>query len=189
MALVGTPAPTFTADAALNGDVVSFDLEAQRGKWVCLFFYPLDFTFVCPTELVAFNDAAEKFAALNTTLAAVSVDSVHTHLAWLRTPRSEAGVGELAYPLISDLGKDIAAAYGVLSGPVALRGLFLIDPEGTVQHATINNLSVGRNVNEVLRTLEAFQFTVEHGEVCPANWSKGDSGMAATLDGVKQTIG
>ena len=189
MPLVGSEAPTFTADAALAGDVVKFDLAEHRGKWVCLFFYPLDFTFVCPTELVAFNDAAEQFAALNTTLAAVSVDSVHTHLAWLRTPRSEAGVGELAYPLISDLGKSIAEDYGVLGGPVALRGLFLIDPEGTVQHATINNLPVGRNVAEVLRTLEAFQFTQEHGEVCPANWKKGDAGMAATLDGVKATIG
>ena len=189
MALVGTPAPTFSADAALHGDVITFDLAEQAGRWVCLFFYPLDFTFVCPTELVAFNAAAEQFAALGTTLAAVSVDSVHTHLAWLRTPRADAGVGELEYPLISDLDKSIAAAYGVLSGPVALRGLFLIDPAGIVQHATINNLAVGRNVAEVLRTLEAFQFTAEHGAVCPANWTKGDTGMAATLDGVKATIG
>ena len=189
MALVGNAAPTFSADAALKGEVIKFDLAEQRGKWVCLFFYPLDFTFVCPTELVAFNDAAGKFAELGTTLAAVSVDSVHTHLAWLRTPRAEAGVGELDYPLISDLGGAIAASFGVLAGPVALRGLFLINPEGVVQHATINNLPVGRNVNEVLRTLEAFQFTVEHGEVCPANWSKGDAGMAPTLDGVKATIG
>jgi len=189
MALVGSAAPTFAADAALKGDTFTFDLAEHAGKWVCLFFYPLDFTFVCPTELVAFNDAAAKFEALNTTLAAISVDSVHTHLAWLRTPRADAGVGELDYPLISDLGGAIAESYGVLSGPVALRGLFLINPAGDIQHATINNLPVGRNVDEVLRTLEAFQFVEEHGEVCPANWSKGDAGMAPTLDGVKATIG
>ena len=189
MSIIGNAAPHFDADAAKDGEIVRISLDNYRGKWLVLFFYPLDFTFVCPTELVAFSDRAEDFKKMNAELLGVSVDSVHTHLAWMRTPRNEAGVGDLAYPLLSDLSKEVCKAYDVLHGDVALRGVFIIDPEGNVQSATVNNLPVGRNVDEVLRTLEAYQYVAEHGGTCPANWHHGDSGMDATLDGVKKVIG
>ena len=190
MSIIGNAAPSFSADAAKSGEIVKISLDDYKGKWLTLFFYPLDFTFVCPTELVAFSDRADDFRAAGCEILGVSVDSAHTHLAWMRTPRNEAGVGNLNYPLLQDIGGEIASSYDVLAGGgIAFRGLFLIDPEGTVQHATVNNLPVGRNVDEVLRTLHAFQFTKESGNVCPANWSKGDAGMAASLDGVKSHIG
>jgi len=189
MGIVGNKAPHFEGDAAVNGEIVKLSLDQYAGKWLVLFFYPLDFTFVCPTEMVAFSDRADEFKALGAELVGVSVDSVHTHLAWMRTPRAEAGVGPLKYPLLSDLGKEISTAYDVLIGDIALRGIFLIDPDGVVQTATINNLSVGRNVDEVLRTLKAYQFVAENGVTCPANWHAGDEGMPATLDGVKKVIG
>ena len=189
MALIGNAAPDFTGKAAFNGEIIDILPENYKGKWLYLFFYPLDFTFVCPTELVAVSDEMDKFKALNCDVLGVSVDSVHTHLAWMRTERADAGIGELAYPLLSDLGGKIADAYGVLGGAVALRGAFLIDPEGNVQHSTINNLSVGRSVSEMLRVVSAFQYTVEHGEVCPANWTPGEHGMAGSLEGVKKHIG
>lgn len=189
MSIIGNAAPAFSGDAAKNGQIVNISLEDYRGKWLVLFFYPLDFTFVCPTELVAFSERAADFKAANAEILGVSVDSVHTHLAWMRTPRSEAGVGELNYPLLSDLNKTIATDYDVLlGGGVTLRGLFIIDPEGVVQAAQVNNLPVGRNVDEVLRTLQAYQFHKETGYVCPANWQAGDSGMAASLEGVSKHI-
>lgn len=190
MSIIGNAAPAFSSKAAKNGEIVDISLDDYKGKWLCLFFYPLDFTFVCPTELVAFSDRAADFNAAGCEILGVSVDSAHTHMAWMRTPRNEAGVGALNYPLLQDLGGQIASDYDVLAGGgVAFRGLFLIDPEGTVQHSTVNNLPVGRNVDEVLRLLHAFQFTKESGNVCPANWVKGDAGMAASLDGVKGHIG
>lgn len=189
MGIIGNPAPAFSGPAAKEGEIVDISLDDYKGKWLVLLFYPLDFTFVCPTELVAFSDAAEQFRAVNAEIVGVSVDSVHTHLAWMRTPRSQAGVGELDYPLLSDISKEIAAAYDVLTGDVALRGVFIIDPEGVVQSATINNLDVGRSVSAVFRTLRGYQYAAETGNVCPANWEDGQDGMSATLDGVKQTIG
>jgi peroxiredoxin (alkyl hydroperoxide reductase subunit C) len=189
MTIIGKQAPFFKGPAAKNGEIVNISLDDYKGKWLILFFYPLDFTFVCPTELVAFSDATEQFRAHGAEVLGVSVDSVHTHLAWMRTPRSDAGVGDLNYPLLSDLSKEIAAAYDVLIGDVALRGVFVIDPEGVVQSATINNLDVGRNVAEVLRTLRGYQFARETGTVCPANWQDGEAGMSASLDGVKGVIG
>ncbi|MEZ4323008.1 MAG: peroxiredoxin [Myxococcota bacterium] len=189
MSIIGNAAPHFEAEAAKDGEIVNISLDNYRGKWLVLFFYPLDFTFVCPTELVAFSDRAEDFKALGAELLGVSVDSVHTHLAWMRTPREQAGVGELAYPLLSDISKEIAKAYDVLHGDVALRGVFLIDPEGNVQTATVNNLPVGRNVDEVLRTVKAYQYVAANGGTCPANWQEGQDGMDASLDGVKKVIG
>lgn len=189
MSIVGQKAPEFSGKAALNGEETNIKLADYAGKWLILVFYPLDFTFVCPTELVAFDDALADFKSAGAEIVGISVDSVHTHLAWTRTPRAEAGVGSLGYPLLSDLGGRIASAYDVLEGDVALRGVFIINPEGVVKSATVNHLPIGRNVGEVLRTLKAAQFVEETGAVCPANWADGDEGMAATLDGVKKTIG
>jgi peroxiredoxin (alkyl hydroperoxide reductase subunit C) len=188
MSVIGNPAPNFSSAAAKDGEIVQISLSDYKGKWLVLFFYPLDFTFVCPTELVAFSDRTADFKKSNAEILGVSVDSVHTHLAWMRTPRSEAGVGDLAYPLLSDLSKEISKAFDVLHGDVSLRGVFIIDPDGHVQSATVNNLPVGRNVDEVLRTLHAYQFVRENGGTCPANWHEGDTGMPATLDGVKSVI-
>jgi peroxiredoxin (alkyl hydroperoxide reductase subunit C) len=189
MGIIGKPVPDFSGQAAYNGEIIDVSLNDYKGKWLILFFYPLDFTFVCPTEVVSFSDRAEEFKAAGAEILGVSVDSVHTHLAWQRTPRSEAGVGELNYPLLADLNKTICNDYEVLAGPVALRGVYIIDPEGTVQSGTVNNLPVGRNLDEVLRTLQAYQYVQSSGNVCPANWKKGDEGMAPSLDGVKNTIG
>ena len=189
MTIIGKPAPHFSGPAAKDGEIVDISLDDYKGKWLVLFFYPLDFTFVCPTEVVAFSDSIEDFHAINADVLGVSVDSVHTHLAWMRTPRSEAGVGDLNYPLLSDISKEVAAAYDVLAGDVALRGVFIIDPEGNLQSATVNNLPVGRNVGEVLRTLKGYQYVAKTGNVCPANWQDGDEGMAESLEGVKSTIG
>ena len=189
MSIIGNKAPAFSGAAALHGEINDISLDDYKGKWLVLFFYPLDFTFVCPTELVAFDEASAQFKEAGAEILGVSVDSVHTHLAWTRTPRSEAGVGDISYPLLSDLGGRIASAYDVLNGDVALRGVFIIDPDGVVQSATVNFLPIGRNVAEVYRTLKAAQYTASSGNVCPANWQDGDEGMAATLDGVKSTIG
>ncbi len=191
MSIIGKPAPYFSADAAKEGEVVTISLDDYKGKWLILLFYPLDFTFVCPTEIVAFSDAADTFAAHNAEILGCSVDSADTHLAWMRTPRSQAGVGELNFPLLSDLSKQIAAAYDVLDneGVKALRGVFIIDPEGVIQSATINNFDVGRSVDGVFRTLRGYQHAAETGNVCPANWQDGQSGMEMSLDGVKATIG
>lgn len=189
MSIIGQPAPHFAGQVAFKGEIKNVSLDDYKGKWLVLVFYPLDFTFVCPTELVAFSDAAYKFQEAGCDLLGVSVDSVHSHLAWMRTPRTEAGVGELEYPLFADLSKKMCADYDVLAGVVAFRGVFIIDPEGKVQSATINNLPVGRNVDEVLRTVKAYQFVQKSGNVCPANWQEGDEGMKATLEGVAGVIG
>lgn len=178
---VGQPAPAFTATAVMpDGDFAQITLEQYKGKFVVLFFYPLDFTFVCPTEITAFSDEHAKFAALGAEVLGVSVDSEYSHLAWIQTDRSAGGLGELAYPLVADLKKEIARAYNVLieDAGVALRGLFIIDPDGVVQHSTINALNVGRSVEETLRVLSAFKYTREHpDQVCPANWSEGADTM------------
>lgn len=185
--MVGNPAPDFTATAVFPHSAVGEEfqeislktLTKKQGKYVVLFFYPLDFTFVCPTEITAFSDKYEVFKALNTEILGVSVDSHFTHRAWINTPRHEGGLGGLKYPLVSDLKRDIAKAYGVLSDEgVALRGLFVIDRDGIVQHATINNLGFGRNVDEVVRVLQALQHVQTHpDEVCPAGWTPGDATM------------
>jgi len=181
--LVGNPAPYFKADALVNGENKSISLDDYKGKWKVLFFYPLDFTFVCPTEIHAYSD---KFRALNCELIACSVDSFFSHLAWTKQPRSEGGLGEVKFPIIADLDKKVARDYEVLvNDGVALRGLFLIDDQNVIQHATINNLSVGRSVDETLRLLEAYQFTAKSGEVCPANWKKGADTMKPDPTGSK----
>lgn len=176
--IVGKRAPAFQLDAVQSGQFKNLKLEDYKGKWVVLFFYPLDFTFVCPTEILAFSDRYDEFKKLGAEVLGVSVDSKFSHLAWTEKPRKDGGIEGLRYALLADLNKQVATEYGVLAdGGVALRGLFLIDPDGVVQHSTINNLSVGRSVDETLRVLEAFQFTREHGEVCPANWKPGQDTM------------
>jgi alkyl hydroperoxide reductase subunit AhpC len=183
---VGNQAPYFKAEALVNGENKTISLDDYKGKWKVLFFYPLDFTFVCPTEIHAYSDAAEKFKSLNCELLACSVDSFFSHLAWTKQPRAEGGLGEVKFPIIADLDKKIARDYEVLvNDGVALRGLFLIDDKDVVQHATVNNLSVGRNVEETLRLLEAYQFTAKSGEVCPANWKKGSDTMKPDPQGSK----
>jgi peroxiredoxin (alkyl hydroperoxide reductase subunit C) len=177
---VGQPAPDFTATAVVNQSFKVLKLSDYRGKYVVLFFYPLDFTFVCPTEIVAFSDRYDEFAEVNTEILGISVDSEFSHLAWIQSDRKEGGVGDIAYPLVSDLRKEISQAYNVLDpeAGVALRGLFIIDKEGIVQHATINNLSFGRSVDETLRTLKALQHVQSHpDEVCPVDWQLGDPTM------------
>ncbi len=177
--LVNQPAPDFSAKAVVNGAIEDIKLSYYRGKHVVLFFYPLDFTFVCPTEIVAFDAKIEEFKTRNTEVIGVSVDSEYTHLAWINTPRKEGGLGGLSYPLVADLNKQIAQAYDVLLAAegVALRGLFLIDKEGIVQHQVVNNLPLGRSVDEAIRIVDALQHVEEHGEVCPANWNPGEKTM------------
>jgi alkyl hydroperoxide reductase subunit AhpC len=189
MSIIGKQAPAWAGPAAKGGEIVNLSAETLKGKWYVLFFYPLDFTFVCPTEIVSYDAAYEKFAALGAEVIGCSVDSVHTHLAYQRTPRSDAGVGQLKLPLLADLDKKIMNAFDVAdaAGDKALRATFVVDPDGVVQAASINNLSIGRNIDETLRLVEAAKYTREHGEVCPANWH-GGKGMAASLDGVKGVI-
>jgi peroxiredoxin (alkyl hydroperoxide reductase subunit C) len=184
--LVTQEAPDFTADAVLpNNDFGPVTLSKLRGKYVVLFFYPLDFTFVCPSEIIAFDKKLDEFKKRNCEVIAVSVDSKFSHFAWKNTPRDKGGIGNVQFPVVADLSKNIARAYGVLFGDsVALRGLFLIDKEGTVRHATINDLPLGRNVDEALRMLDALQFHEKHGEVCPANWKPGEEAMKPTAQGV-----
>ncbi|MEB3274925.1 MAG: peroxiredoxin [Prochlorothrix sp.] len=177
---VGQAAPDFTATAVFDQEFKTIKLSDYRGKYVVLFFYPLDFTFVCPTEITAFSDRYSEFSALNTEVLGVSVDSEFSHLAWVQTDRKSGGLGDIAYPLVSDLKKEISAAYNVLDpeAGIALRGLFLIDKEGIIQHSTINNLAFGRNVDETLRILQAVQYVQSHpDEVCPAGWTPGDKTM------------
>jgi peroxiredoxin (alkyl hydroperoxide reductase subunit C) len=176
---VGGPAPDFEATAVIDQDFETIKLSQYKGQYVVLFFYPLDFTFVCPTEITAFSDRAAEFKGLNTQILGVSVDSEFSHLAWIQTDRKSGGVGDLEYPLVSDIKKEISEAYGVLTDAgVALRGLFIIDKEGIVQHSTINNLGFGRSVDETLRVLQAIQYIQSHpDEVCPANWQPGEATM------------
>ena len=186
-AFVSEKAPDFTADALVNGEFKKVSLSDYKGKKVVLFFYPLDFTFVCPTEILAFSDHLEEFKKRNTEVVGVSVDSQFTHMAWAQVDRKEGGIKGVNYPLVSDLSKNIARSYGVLlEGPgIALRGLFILNKDGVLKHSTINHLDLGRNIDEVLRLLDAVDFSEEHGEVCPANWKKGEKAMKPTAAGLK----
>jgi peroxiredoxin 2/4 len=185
--LVTQEAPDFTADAVLpDATFGQITLSSYRGKYVVLFFYPLDFTFVCPSEILAFNKRMEDFRARNCEVVGVSVDSKFTHYAWRNTPVEDGGIGQIQYPLVADLNKNIARSYGILfNDAVALRGLFLIDTKGIIRHAVINDLPLGRSVNEALRMVDALQFVETHGDqVCPANWQEGDEAMKPTAEGV-----
>lgn len=185
--LVTQPAPDFTATAVLPDNTFKedFKLSDFRGKYVVLFFYPLNFTFVCPSEILAFNKAVDQFEDNNCQLIGVSIDSHFSHLAWKNTPVNDGGIGNIRFPLVSDLNKSISSDYEVLlDAGIALRGLFLIDKEGIIRHQVVNDLPLGRNVNEALRLLYALQFTEKYGEVCPANWNKGEEGMIPTAEGV-----
>lgn len=185
--LVTQKAPDFTAAAVMPDNSIKedFTLSEIEGKYIVLFFYPLDFTFVCPSEIIAFDRKLEEFKTRNVEVVAVSIDSQFSHFAWKNTPSSKGGIGNVRFPLVSDLSKSISRDYGVLvNDSVALRGLFLIDMDGIVRHALVNDLPLGRNVDEALRMVDALQFFEKHGEVCPANWRKGDDGMRPDADGV-----
>ena len=186
-ALVAKPAPNFTAQAVMpDGSFKEIKLSDYKGKYVILFFYPLDFTFVCPTEIIAFSNSMDEFKKRNTEVLGVSVDSHFSHLAWRNTDRKNGGLGDIAYPLVSDLNKKITYDYGVMhEAGIAFRGLFLIDKEGVVQHQLINNLPLGRNIGEALRMVDALQFHENNGEVCPANWKNGEDGMKPDPSGSK----
>ncbi len=189
-AFVTLPAPDFKATALVNGQFATdFTLSQFQGKKVVLFFYPLDFTFVCPTEILAFSDAIHAFRERNAEVVGISVDSHFSHLAWANTERKDGGIKGVAFPLVSDLNKTIAADYGVLLGSgVALRGLFIINEKGILKHITVNDNSLGRNVDEVLRVLDAVDFSEKHGEVCPANWKRGEKAMKPTSEGLKAYV-
>lgn len=185
--LIQKNAPDFTAEAVLkNGDFKEITLSSFRDKkYVALFFYPLDFTFVCPSEIIAFSKRTKAFEELNTQIIGVSVDSKFSHYAWRNTAVEKGGIGPIEFPLVSDLTKEISRDYGVLvNDSVALRGTFIIDKSGVVRHATLNDLPIGRNVDETLRVIEAIQHTEKHGEVCPAGWQKGSAGMKPSTEGV-----
>ncbi len=186
-AFVSAPAPDFSGEAYLNGEFKKISLSDYKGKKVVLFFYPLDFTFVCPTEIIAFTDQIEDFRKRNTEVIGVSVDSAFTHKAWANTERKDGGIKGVNYPLLSDINKKVAADYGVLlPDGIALRGLFIINKDGILKHSTINHLDLGRNVDEVVRLLDAVDFSEQHGEVCPANWKKGDKAMKPNAESLKQ---
>lgn len=189
--LVGKSAPDFSAKAVIEGTFKDVKLSDYRGKYVVMFFYPLDFTFVCPTELHTFQDKLEEFRSKGCEVIGVSVDSEHSHLAWVNTPRAKGGIEGVKYPLVADITKSIARDYDVLipDSGIALRGTFLIDKEGVVQHQTVNNLPLGRNIDEFDRLLDALQFTEEHGEVCPANWNKGSKSMKPDAEGLTEYFG
>jgi peroxiredoxin (alkyl hydroperoxide reductase subunit C) len=190
--LVTKKAPDFTATTVLgNNQIVdNFNLYENLGeKGAVLFFYPLDFTFVCPSELIAFDHRLDAFTERGINVIGVSVDSQFSHFAWKNTPVNQGGIGQVRYPLVADLNKQISRDYDVLFGEsVALRGSFLIDKDGTVRHAVINDLPLGRNIDEMLRMIDAMLFTNEHGQVCPAGWAKGDAGMKASTEGVAEYL-
>ena len=202
--LVGKNAPDFTAKAVMPNDSIeeNFNLlnylgikkdangkVTKKGKLGVLFFYPLDFTFVCPSEIIAFNNRIKEFKLRKTEVIAVSVDSHFTHLAWKQTPVEKGGIGNVQFPMVADLTKSIARNYDVLLGDaVSFRGTFLIDGNGVVRHQVVNDLPLGRNVDEALRMVDALQFHEEHGEVCPAGWNRGDTGMKATAEGVAKYL-
>ena len=207
MVLVGKKAPEFVAEAVVNGGefVDNFSLEQYLGKkHVVFFFYPLDFTFVCPTEIVAFQEKLAEFEKRNVAVVGCSIDSKFSHWAWLNTELKNGGIKGVKFPLVSDLSKTISQNFDVLAGeldyndageytfngaPVAYRGLFLIDKEGIVQHQVVNNLPLGRSIDEALRMVDALQYFEENGEVCPANWHKGEKAMKATHEGVSEYLG
>jgi peroxiredoxin (alkyl hydroperoxide reductase subunit C) len=184
--LVTQQAPDFTAEAVMpDNSFAPLTLSSYKGKYVYLLFYPLDFTFVCPSEILAFNKQLDEFKKRNCELITVSIDSKFTHLAWKNTKIEDGGIGQVQFPMVADLNKEITKAYGIEHpASVALRGLFLIDPKGTVRHCVINDLPLGRSVDEALRMLDALQFTDTHGDVCPANWKQGDEAMKPTAEGV-----
>ncbi len=188
MSLIGKPAPNFTAQAVLPDNTIQpdFKLSALRGKYVVLFFYPLDFTFVCPTEILGFNAKLAEFKKRGVEVVGVSVDSQYTHLAWKSTPVEEGGIKGVQFPLVADLNKTIARDYDVLleEGGVALRGTFLIDKSGVVRHAVVNDLGLGRSIDEAIRMVDALQHLEQYGEVCPANWKEGEEAMKPTTEGV-----
>ena len=204
--LIGRKAPAFQASAVLNGNQITegFSLEQFVGKKeVVFFFYPLDFTFVCPTEIIAFQDKLAEFEKRNVAVVGCSVDSEFSHFAWLNTERNKGGIKGVTFPLVADLSKTISENYGVLASdydydeegnatstgaPVAYRGLFLIDKRGVVRHSVINDLPLGRSVDEAIRMVDALQHFEENGEVCPANWNKGDKAMEATQEGVSEYL-
>jgi len=205
--LVGKKAPQFTAKAVVNGGeiVENFSLNQFAGKkYVVLFFYPADFTFVCPTELLAFQDKLAEFQGKDVEVVGVSVDSEFSHWKWLQTELKDGGIKGVKYPLVSDFAKTIAENYDVLAGeydidedgnttfagaPVAFRGTFLIDKEGVVRHQVVNDLPLGRNIDDTLRMVDALQYFEENGEVCPANWKSGEKAMSATQEGVAEYLG
>ena len=189
--LVQKEAPTFKAQAVMpDCSFKEVSLADYRGKYVVLYFYPLDFTFVCPTEIIAFSDRAAEFEQLGVQILGASIDSHFTHLAWRNTPRSQGGLGDIKYPLIADLNKEISKAYDVLlPGGVALRGLFLIDKQGIVRHQVVNDLPLGRSVDEALRMVKALQFHEKNGEVCPANWKEGARTIKPDPKGSKEFFG
>jgi peroxiredoxin (alkyl hydroperoxide reductase subunit C) len=188
--LVTKEAPDFAAQAVMpDNSFAELKLSSYRGHYVVLFFYPLDFTFVCPSEIIAFDKQLAQFERRGAQVIGVSVDSHFTHLAWKNTPVDRGGIGPVKYPLVADLDKSISRDYAVLlDSGIALRGLFLIDKLGLVRHALVNDLPLGRSVEEALRVLDALQFTEEHGEVCPANWKAGEEAMKPTAEGVAQYL-
>lgn len=190
--LVGKPAPNFTAAAVMGNNTINenFCLADQiKGKYAVIFFYPLDFTFVCPSELIAFDHRLEEFKKRGVEVIGVSIDSHFTHLAWKNTAINAGGIGQVAYPLVADIKHEICKAYDVeADGGVAYRGSFLVDKVGVVRHQVVNDLPLGRNIDEMLRMIDALQFTEEHGEVCPAGWSKGKPGMNASTEGVARYL-
>ena len=187
--LVGKQAPDFTAVAVQKDKIIEkFTLSELKGQYVVLFFYPLDFTFVCPTELHAFSERLREFDERNAKVIGVSIDSHFSHLAWLNTPKSKGGIQGVEYPIVSDLNKTISKDYDVLveGAGIAYRGLFLLDKDQVVRHQVVNDLPLGRNVSETLRMVDALQFTEKHGEVCPANWSQGAKSMKPTQEGLEE---
>ncbi len=186
--LVGKPAPDFVATAVQKDQIIeNFKLSDFKGQYIVLFFYPLDFTFVCPTELHAFSERLTDFEGRNTKVIGVSIDSHFSHLAWLNTPKNKGGIQGVGYPIVSDLNKTISNDYDVLveGAGIAYRGLFLLDKDHVVRHQVVNDLPLGRNVSETIRMIDALQFTEKHGEVCPANWNQGDKSMTPTQDGLE----
>jgi peroxiredoxin 2/4 len=190
--LVTKKAPDFTAHAVLPDGTIKedFKLLDLRGKYVVLFFYPLDFTFVCPTEIIAHDKRLDEFKKRDVEVVCVSIDSEFTHYSWRNTPVQKGGIGAIGFPMVADVKHEIARAYGIefADAGVALRASFLIDKEGIVQHQVVNNLPLGRNVDEMLRVIDALQFHEQHGEVCPAGWQKGAKGMKATAEGVAEYL-
>jgi len=189
--LVGKAAPDFIATAVLgNNEIKDITFSSvTKGKYAVVFFYPLDFTFVCPSELIAFDHRLDEFKKRNVEVISVSIDSQFTHLAWKNTPVDKGGIGKVGYTMVADVKHEICKAYDVESaGGVAYRGSFLIDKSGTVRHQVVNDLPLGRNIDEMIRMVDALQFTEEHGEVCPAGWNKGKAGMNASPDGVAKYL-
>lgn len=184
--LIGKLAPHFSCKAVINNEIKDVSLDDYKNQVKVVFFYPLDFTFVCPTELHAFQDALSEFEKRKTAVLGISVDSVYSHMAWLEQPKEQGGIAGVTFPLLSDLSKSISRAFDVLDEQegIAFRALFIIDKNNIIQSMQINNLSLGRNVNEVLRLVDAIEFVETHGEVCPANWSLGKEGLKPTHAGV-----